>query len=498
MRIKLILFALFISVVGNSQIKEGVTYTEDEIAVQDKFVEAKKFTLIGRFEKAEEILKQLYNQDRKNSAIAMELSKVYGYLEDPYSQAKYAKTAYENASNNEYVLINYANICMQQEKFVDAIPILQQLVILDKTSEVYSDKLATAYLQTNNANSAIETYSNLEEQIGINENISRRKYEIYEILGKKNKALAELEKLSEAYPNEISYLHNLASYYNKLGKEEKALDVYRQILQIDIDDASANMAITAASTGGGDDNNYLRSLSPIIENQSIPVDRKILELVPFVDQLNTNYDKELADVLIMLSDKITINHPKEAKSFALYGDVLIAANRPKDAIKAYEKTLTLDDKNYLVWEGLMEAYSETNDDQNLLRVSTEALDFFPNKASAYMYYGRANTGIKNYTEAIDVLNEGIFVSGKDIYNKSNILAELGRAYAGKNNIETAETNILKALEISNNKNGLALELYGDLLYQKGDIEGALLQWKKAQSAGVKSTNLAQKIELKKL
>ena len=484
MRITLFLLALFISSFGYSQIIEGVTYTEDEIAIQDKFVEAKKYTLIGSFEKSEEILKQLYNADRKNPAIAMELSKVYSYLEDPYSQSKYAKTAYENAPNNEYVLINYANVCIDQEKYEEAIPVLSKLVLTNQRSEVFSDKLATAYLQTNNSDGAIKTYSDLESQIGITENISRRKYEIYEILGKQKKALNELEKLSNAFPNDILYKHNLASYYNKLGKEDKALIVYKQILELDINDAAANMAITAAATGGGDDNNYLRSLTPIIENKSIPVDRKILELVPYVDKLNTNYDQELANALIMLSDKITIIHSQEAKSFALYGDILIASNRPKDAAKAFEKTLTINNKIYLVWEGLMEAYTDSRDDQNLLRVATEALDFYPNKASAYMYYGRANTFTKNFNEAIDVLNEGLFVSGKDITSKSNILAELGRAYSGKNDFDAADEKISKALAISENKNGLAFEISGDMLYSRGDIEGAISQWKKAQKTGI--------------
>ena len=498
MRIRLLLLALFISRFGFSQIIEGVTYTEDEIAIQDKFVEAKKYALIGRFEKAEEILKLLYNADRKNPAIAMELSKIYSYLEDPYNQAKYAKIAYENASNNEYVLINYANVCMEQEKYEEAIPVLLKLVSTNKASEAYSDKLATVYLKTNNAEAAIKIYTDLENQIGITENVSRRKYEIYEIRGKNKNALIELENLSNAFPNEILYMHNLASYYNKLGKEDKALEVYKRILNIDINDAAANMAITAASTGEGDDNNYLRSLTPIIENKSIPVDRKILELVPYVDQLNTNYNQELADALIMLSDKITIIHPMEAKSHALHGDILIASNRPKDAAKAYEKTLSINDKIYAVWEGLMEAYTDIKDEQKLLRVATDALDLFPNKPSAYMYYGRANTLTNNFAEAIDILREGIFVAGNDITNKSNMLAELGRAYSGKNDYETASEKITKALELSSNKNGLAHEILGDMLYKKGDTEGAISEWIKAQKNGIQTKSLADKIELKKL
>ena len=115
-----------------------------------------------------------------------------------------------------------------------------------------------------------------------------------------------------------------------------------------------------------------------------------------------------------------------------------------------------------------------------------------------MYYGRANTLTSNFTEAIDVLNEGLFVSGKDITNQSNIFAELGRAYLGKSDFEAADKNISKALDLSNNKNGLALEILGDILFKKGDIDGAILQWQKAQKTGIRTKSLAEKIELKKL
>ena len=498
MRIQYLLFFLLLTHLGTSQIIEGITYSEDEISVQDRFVEAKKYTLIGRFEKSEEILKQLYNDDRKNPAIPMELSKVYGYMEDPFNEFKYAKTAYDNANENEYVIINFASICMNQEKFDEAIPPLKKLVNTYPSSEAYSDRLASSYLQLNNADDALKTYTNLENEIGVNENISRRKFEIYEILGNTSSALKELEKLSEAFPQEIRYLHNLASYYNTMKMGEKALNVYKQILEIDINDATANMAITASQTGEGDDNNYLRSLTPILENKSIPVDRKVLELVPYVEQLNTTYDQELADALIMLSEKITIIHSSEAKAFALYGDILLNAGRAKDAAKAYERTLSMNDKVYPVWEGLMESYSETEDIEKLIEISTEALDLFPNKASAYMYYGRANTLLKNYPEALDLLNEGLFVAGKNIYAQSNILAELARAYVRNGDVETALEKVDQALKMSDNKNGLALEIYGDILFLQGNTTDAILQWENAQKYGVRSNRLLQKIELKKI
>ena len=491
----LVMFFVFVTSILNAQ--EPFQYTEAQIAVQDKYVEAKKYTLIGRFEKAQEILTELYKEDRGNAAIAMELSKVYSYLEDPYNEHKFAQKAKENDPSNEYVLANYAAICMDQEKFNEAIPLLKSLVNKQSTNEEYTDKLATAYLQTNDSKAAISVYDAIEAKIGVTENVSRRKYEIHEILGNDEEALEELIKISSANPYDVRYLHNIAAYYLKLGKKDKAQEIYNRILIIDINDVEANRALTLAKSGGGDDNTYLRSLTPIIEDQTIPVDRKILELVPFVDQLNQKYDQELADALVMLSDRIATIHADEAKAHALKGDILVSANNMKGAAKAYEKTISLNDNVYLVWEGLLEAYTETGDIVKMKKAVINALDLFPNKPSAYMYYGRAHTLANDIEEATDLLEEGLLVSGKDVTNKSNIYAELGRAYLASNDMAKANESIVKSLELSNNQNGLALEIKGDIQFAKGDKDEAIKSWMESQTKGVKSQRLQQKIDTKK-
>lgn len=491
----LVLFFVFVTSFLNAQ--EPFQYTEAQIAVQDKFVEAKKYALIGRFEKAQEILTGLYKEDRGNAAISMELSKVYSYLEDPYNEHKFAQKAKESDPSNEYVLANYAAICIDQEKFNEAIPLLKSLVIQQPTNEEYTDKLATIYLQMNDSKAAISAYNAIESKIGVTENVSRRKYEIYEILGNDKEALEELFKISSANPYDVRYMHNIASHYLKQGKEKKAQEIYTKILSVDINDVEANRAITLANSGDGDDNTYLRSLTPIIEDSTIPADRKILELVPFVNQLNQNYDQELADALVMLSDRIATIHGDEAKAHALKGDILMSTNNTKGAAKAYEKTILLNDNVYPVWEGLLEAYTETGDVVKMKKAAIDALDLFPNKPSAYMYYGRAHTLANDIEEATDLLEEGLLVSGRDVTSKSNIYAELGRAYLAGKDIPKADENIAKSLELSNNQNSLALEIKGDIQFAKGDKDQAIKSWMESQSKGVKSQRLQQKIDTKK-
>jgi len=290
----------------------------------------------------------------------------------------------------------------------------------------------------------------------------------------------------------------VASYYNKIDKQEKALEVYEKILSIDINDAAANRAMTVAKKGGGNDNTYLRSLTPIIEDSSIPVDRKVLELVPYIEQLSSGGDTELADALTMLSDKIAMIHPEEAKAHALKGDILRSTGNIKGAAKSYEKTVSLNDNVYTVWEGLLEAYTELGNLEKMKKAATSYLDLFPNKPAAYVYYGRAYSLANDPTEAIDLLSEGLMVSGKDINAKSNVTAELARAYMISKDDKQALSYVDQSLSMSNNQNPLALEIKGDILYATGKEDEAISLWRDAIKAGMNSSRLQSKIDNKKL
>ena len=68
----------------------------------------------------------------------------------------------------------------------------------------------------------------------------------------------------------------------------------------------------------------------------------------------------------------------------------------------------------------------------------------------------------------------------------------------KKDIEEANRNITKSLQLSDNKNGLALEILGDINYNEGKIDKAVENWKKAQKLGVRSNSLQKKIDTKRI
>ena len=70
-------------------------------------------------------------------------------------------------------------------------------------------------------------------------------------------------------------------------------------------------------------------------------------------------------------------------------------------------------------------------------------------------------------------------------------------YQNKEYVKAKEW-ILKALNNGGDKSAIIVEHYGDILYQKGDIEEAIIQWNKAKKIGQGSDFLENKIKDKKL
>lgn len=472
--------------------------SEGDVAYQDKFIEAKGYLIMDRPDKAEDILVNLYKEDKTNASVALELVELYAKLNDADRQYKYAKIAAKNAQGNLHYIHRYGEVCLEVGDYPEAVAAFESLVQSYPSSEQYTDQLAKAYLQLGERDKAINAYNSLEKVIGVSQDVSRRKFEIFELADDKQSALAELEHLAAATPDNLSALHKLASYHKKLGNSDKALNVYKQILQVDVNDTKANIELMGSAEKPENESNYLRALAPIIENQSLSVDNKVLELIPYVQKLAASPDAELNSALTELGHRLVAAHPAEAKSHALLADVLYLGGNIRDAIKKYERTLELDDSVYSVWEQLMYAYLATGDLQSLSKTAEEAVDLFPNQANAYYFHGKSLRADRKFNEAIDYLSDGILVAGKDLLTKTDLLSELALNHQLAGNPDKASTTIEKALQLSSNANPTALEAKGDILALQGDANGAVQAWVAAQNSGANSEALAHKISQKKL
>lgn len=441
--------------------------SEKEVSIQGKFIDANREHLLGNLDKAAEIYLEILQDSPNNDAAAYELARVYDSKEDGEKALRYIRIAIDAAPDNHWYRRFLATLYQKQNKNKEAAEVYEELVNREPDNEDYYNLWAYFLVQANEVKEALKVYDQFEKRIGITEDVIRRKHSLYVGLGENKKAADELERLIEAYPNSVEYRHLLAGFYEQIGEDGMAKDIYKDILKIVPDDARASMALAGTSGRESDDMQFMRSLKPVFEKPDINIDLKIAKLMPFIQKVADTGDQAIAKAALELTDILERVHPEEAKPYAAAGDLLYYSGQPIEALKKYKKTLELDDTVFLVWEQMLRIHLEANDFQSLRKDSEYAMDLYPNKAILYYWNGLANANLERGDDALDAFDQASMMAGNDGQLLFDIKLQEGLVYYDMKKFAESEQAFESALEL-NARDSRALNAYAYTLALRGD------------------------------
>lgn len=444
----LILFIIFtFSVSLSILIAQPGLYSEDEIQLEDKFLKGKTQFLLGKYDDAETIYLEVYKENVQNHTVAYELSRVYGKLKDKDNFEKYIKKAIKLESENPWYNRTYARFLEKEERYDDALIYIDNILKHDPRNGAQLNKSAELATKALKYDKAIAAFNKIQAITGVDEELSRKKFELYASTGDKQKAINELKILANAFPQELRYLNNLASYYTEIGKKKDAKKVYQKVINIDPNNPTASMALsggTQVKTEAG----YLQSIASLISKTDIPIDKKILELLPYVSKID-ELDTPAKETLLNNLDILESVHAEDAKTYAIYGDALMGLDRFESAIPKYQKSISLMKNVFPVWEQLMFALQASEDYTELGKTAEQALNYYPNQPICYYFLGQGlglqieapsnkedlfmkgmteaewnKTRKPLYAESIDSFQEAMLMSGnnKDLKYRISVAA----------------------------------------------------------------------------
>lgn len=545
----------------------GQPVTEEEITIQKVFIEANGEKLLGNFDKAIALYEEVLKRDKNNHAASFELARIYSANSKETEAIKALKKATALAPTNVWYQQFLAEVYEKTGQFDEAAELYEGLVKNDPNNDAYYFRWAFFLVKANNIDKAIKAYDALEKQKGINEETIRRKHALYLGSGDEKKAGKELEKLVNAFPEQLGYQFLLANFYDQIGDKKNAESSYNNILKLDPENAKAKLALSGGNNRSNNDSQYIASLKSIFEQEDVNIDLKLAKIFPLINKVASEGDVALADEVIALTDILETIHPGNAKGFAVAGDLYYHSGRPNEALPKYLKTLQLDESVFAVWENVMYIHFENQSYKALQKVSEQVMDIFPNKAIIYYMNGVALSHLNELNDAIDALDQALLMSGQDGKLKFDVLNQMGETYnllgqaiasddaftqALELNTQSAMTYLRyaqavatrpaqaerakslaekglgmapkmaivqaeygrvfyllsdyttarkwmdKALSGGGAAEATVLEYYGDLLFQTGDTEQAIIYWNKSLGKGNLSPTLEKKIAARKL
>ena len=389
------------------------------------FVDGVKYVLLEDYNKALERLLKAYALSPENAAISFKIAEanlLSGNLRDA---TNYAEAAVRLEPKNAYYYLLLAQIQGSQKLFEAAARTYATLIKVVPNSGNYLFNLADLYLAQGKLPEALTALDQAEQQFGQVDEVSFKKQQIYLKQNKLDLAIAEGRKLIAANPEEPRYVLALAEMYAANNHLPEAMEVARQALKLDPDNPQAHLVLADAYRQQKQPADSEREIKLAFQSPALDIDDKVRILVGYIKQLP---NPALTQTVLDLAAATVKAHPREAKAFAVAGDIQTITEHKREARDNYLKALRLDNSKFQIWQQVVLIDAELSQTDSLLNHTDRALELFPNQASLWFYNGVGHQLKKQPLRATKALEHG----RKLTLNNSELLAQfdsqLGDAY----------------------------------------------------------------------
>lgn len=430
------------------------------------FVEGVKYVLLEDYPKALENLLKAYALTPDNAAINYKIAEANLQSGNLRDATNYAEAATRLDPKNAYYYLLLATIQASQKQYDGASKTYATLISQVPNSGSYLFNLADLYLAQNKLPEALVTLEKAEKEFGQVDEISFKKQQIYLKQNKLDLALAEGEKLIKANPNESRYVLAQAEMYASNNRLSDAVRVAQQALRVDPENPQAHMVLAEVYRQQNQPEQAAEQLRLAFASPALEIDERVRILVGYIKQLPSPKEpvNQLAQDLAAATIKV---FPKEAKSYAVAGDVQSLTNHKKEARDAYLNALRYDNSKFQLWEQVVLIDAELNQTDSLLNHTDRALELFPNQSSFWFYNGVANLLKKKPQKGVKALEYGRKLVTSNPALLGQFDAQLGDAYHELKQYEKSDAAYEAAL-VSDPNNVQVLNNYSYYLSLRGE------------------------------
>jgi len=315
-----------------------------------------------------------------------------------------SKKAYELDKSNGFYAQQLAELYAKRRKYAEAAQIYETILAKNPGNIQYGIELAAVYVFNEQFDKAIQTYDLLEKSIGVTEEITHQKQQLYLRKNDLEKALAEGKKLIASEPAEVSYRVELAEMLIANDRIADAIVPLEEALKINPDEAQAHVLLADIYRRKGDIQKCNQELKLVFANPNLDVDPKVRVLTGYLLMIKS--DSDVADA-VLLGKQLAETHPSEPRALAIYGDVLMRGGKRQEARDMYARAARMNGVAFEVWVAVIQLDGALNQIDSMVVHSEKSLETFPNQGLLWYYNGVAHSIKKNYKQAISSLEESL-------------------------------------------------------------------------------------------
>ena len=379
----------------------------------------------------------------EDHASMYELSALYSRKGLPEKGFEMIKAAVELDSTNKWYKIRLADFYSQNNDYDSFVNIYDDLLKDEPNNLDYLEVYIDALLHLERYEQVTEKLDVFEDNIGVNEYISLQKLEIYDLLGKKDKVIEEMEKLSKAYPYETRYMSVLAEMYMQDKRDQDALNVYLKIKEINPEDPYINTSLLEYYQKQGELDKAFEEFILAIKNKKLDYNTKA-QIYEYWFNLKDEGENTVKEAEIA-GNAFIETHPDKELGYYVIGTVHYNNENYAEAKKYYMDAIARDSSSFISWYQLIFTDMSLEDAEGLYEHTMKAQRFYPEQPIFYLFNGVALIEMEKYQEAAKVLEKGRYLSAdkKLTVNFDTYLADIYHELGEKEKMYKQYDRVLK-------------------------------------------------------
>jgi tetratricopeptide (TPR) repeat protein len=445
---------------------------------QKLMMKAKELSFEGKNDKAAGLYQQAIETDSKCDACYYELADIQARMGDEEAAVKNAEAAYNLDPANPWFALLYARLCFHLEEYDKARNLFRQILKQHGNKQEVWLSLAASYEEQDLFPEALGVMDSMVIRFGENDDISYRLFNISMDIRNYDRAIAEVKKLVNNYPDDPRFMTLLADTYFEMGEDSLAVAMYNRAIEANDSFAPALLGKAESFRKKGLFSKYFNSLQEYVNNRTIPPESKAeyLDLVMRIPSF-ANYFKNNLDTIFAI---LTSVHPTAMELNFIQAQYFIVTGRPTLSISILGRLTDMDSNNKKAWINLLSLEYSMKMFTQLELSSKKAIDSDPGYATFYMYSALALKPQKKIKPAIEILEKGLDKANYDSVFMDNALSFLGDLYFGIDKLKKAFAYYDKALQ-NNPNNAMVLNNYAYYLClsKSKDLDKAYKMSKKA-------------------
>lgn len=433
----IVAIAIFISVAASAQ---DMTAT---------FVDAVSLFNSSQYGRSKELLEKIVKKEPGNDAAYYYLALCEANLRDVDASVAHLKKAIEIDPSNYWYRERLARVYEIKGEFDLVIEMYESILKDNPKKTDIQFELLNLYIQQKQFDKALTSLDAIEMETGMNEQITRTRYELLRDMNRNEEALKALEDYNAKYSSP-AVLSMMGDYYLSEYDDSLALASYSEALSIQSDYIPAVLGESEVYRITRQYSKYFDSLGKFVADPGTPAVSKSMYISNVTRSLDPKFIMgHLSDYDTLVNECVNV-HPSDSSVLSTAAMYYLSTQR-KDQAKEYLK------KNYDLYPGsigvsatYVDALSYLEDWETLGKVSKECYSRFPGEGAFLEYNSMAAYNLKDYGSVIANAEEILKRFPADTSKTLRAYSTIGDMYHSLGNDKAAYKAYDKALKINKN------------------------------------------------